>query len=324
MKTLALFFVLLLTTVKAHPQGSCASPDGSLLEYNGYHIGYSFISSVAPEVCYQNMPGTTYCYVFTYPISGTLNVQLSIKTFSCSGGIYMSTNDVTNTPCNMINTSCTSVQIYDGNCDSITGSGLHYGACMTPGEQYTICITAEPVELVSICPTMYCSSGQCFLGIPIKLIRFEAGRDEKGVLLNWITGSETNNDHFEVQRSWNGRDFEFIGRIEGAGNSSSILRYSFLDKEAIQRPYYRLKQVDYNGAFTYSPVVTCDQWKVNTFTISGNQLLNPSGVKIQISGISGKLEYSTNQYRTDLGQVLPPGIHFIRGDERGEKYVKPE
>ena len=78
------------------------------------------------------------------------------------------------------------------------------------------------------------------------------------IQINWITASETNNSHFEIQRSSDGLNFETIIRCQGAGNSSMYISYLEIDNNPLEGiSYYRLKQVDYDGAaevFSMVPV----------------------------------------------------------------------
>lgn len=91
--------------------------------------------------------------------------------------------------------------------------------------------------------------------LPIELIQFEAHVQGRTTLLEWSTETETDNALFTIERSSNGRDFFNIGEIKGANNSHTLKQYSFVD-EAPQANanYYRLKQTDYNGTFSFSPI----------------------------------------------------------------------
>lgn len=93
--------------------------------------------------------------------------------------------------------------------------------------------------------------------LPIELISFTATViDNKEVLCNWITATEINNDYFTVERSRNGNEFEEVGKVDGAGNSTSVLNYSLTDYKPYHGiSYYRLKQTDFNGDYSYSQVV---------------------------------------------------------------------
>jgi hypothetical protein len=91
--------------------------------------------------------------------------------------------------------------------------------------------------------------------LPIELINFTAIGTDQNVLLNWQTASEINNDYFEIERSTDGENFIPIQQVNGAGNSSQILNYSTIDYSPfIGINYYRLKQTDFDGAFSYSDV----------------------------------------------------------------------
>lgn len=92
--------------------------------------------------------------------------------------------------------------------------------------------------------------------LPIELIRFDATLLEtKEVLCEWATATEKNNKQFIVQRSGDALNFSDIKNIEGAGNSSSQIIYSYLDKYPIKEAsYYRLKMIADNGEETYSDI----------------------------------------------------------------------
>ncbi len=92
--------------------------------------------------------------------------------------------------------------------------------------------------------------------LPIKLLSFSAKPNDEEVDLNWTTATETNNDFFTIERSANGKDFSLIGIKKGAGNSTTVLGYSAIDKEPLPGiSYYRLKQTDFDGKFSYSNTI---------------------------------------------------------------------
>lgn len=91
--------------------------------------------------------------------------------------------------------------------------------------------------------------------LPIELISFTADAIGGVVYLNWQTGSESQNDYFWVQRSADGSVWENVLWHDGAGNSSSLINYTMEDRQPhLGVSYYRLKQVDMNGAYSYSDV----------------------------------------------------------------------
>ncbi|TPE44700.1 T9SS type A sorting domain-containing protein [Pontibacter mangrovi] len=92
--------------------------------------------------------------------------------------------------------------------------------------------------------------------LPVELASFEGKATQSGIELEWSTASEENNDRFEVERSQDGRHFSKIAEAKGAGNSITPLYYSYTDRTAADRLYYyRLKQVDFDGASEFSKVV---------------------------------------------------------------------
>ncbi|NQX97469.1 MAG: T9SS type A sorting domain-containing protein, partial [Flavobacteriales bacterium] len=78
--------------------------------------------------------------------------------------------------------------------------------------------------------------------------------------LYWITATEINNDHFEIEKSIDGVLFHKIGSTNGSGNSLSQLSYEFNDNNpSLGINYYRLRQVDFDGKFKYSNVISIKQ-----------------------------------------------------------------
>jgi autotransporter-associated beta strand protein len=104
--------------------------------------------------------------------------------------------------------------------------------------------------------------------VPVELTYFDVTPKEKQNLLTWETASELNNHFFEVQRSINGSDFTSIDVVYGNGTTQEISNYSFSDYDIgpYQMSYfYRLMQVDYDGTYSYSPIVVANR-KIRTNT----------------------------------------------------------
>lgn len=92
--------------------------------------------------------------------------------------------------------------------------------------------------------------------LPVQLMEFRGLYSDKGNLLEWVTSSEINNDFFEIERSADGYSFTALGKVKGAGNSSQLNYYKWTDKTSENNvSYYRLKQVDYDGQFSYSDII---------------------------------------------------------------------
>ena len=92
--------------------------------------------------------------------------------------------------------------------------------------------------------------------LPIELIYFVASGFHQHTNLTWATASEENFDYFEVQRAIGSIDFKPIGEIKGAGaDTHNIQEYEFVDEKPLNGiNYYRLKSIDLDGTFEYSPI----------------------------------------------------------------------
>lgn len=168
--------------------------------------------------------------------------------------------------------------------------------------------------------------------LPIELLRFDVRNHVDGVELSWITTSETNNAYFTVQRSTNGLDFEDIEQIEGAGSSEEVNRYKYLDNNVRAGKYfYRLKQTDFGGTFSYSEIrgVLVPVEKNLTLTIFPNpnssRLLNyrysvdSNATRIQISIFNSQSQVVVDHTESVTGETrqldisgLAPGLYFVR------------
>ncbi|MFA6400803.1 MAG: fibronectin type III domain-containing protein [Salinivirgaceae bacterium] len=106
--------------------------------------------------------------------------------------------------------------------------------------------------------------------LPITLAKFEAIANQGTVVLLWETLREINNDFFTIEKTANLSQWSKVATVQGAGNSSQRINYSYTDQNPFQgTSYYRLKQTDFNGDFTYSDVksVTLKPFNNSLFTI---------------------------------------------------------
>lgn len=100
--------------------------------------------------------------------------------------------------------------------------------------------------------------------LPISLVNFTANPWSNEVLLNWETETEVDNQSFEIEHSVDGQKFEKIATIAGAGNSEINQKYQFVHRnpQLGVNNYYRLKQIDFSGDYTYSHVVVANLRKM--------------------------------------------------------------
>jgi hypothetical protein len=93
--------------------------------------------------------------------------------------------------------------------------------------------------------------------LPVELVYFKGKLLPKGVVLEWQTASELNNDFFEVEVATDGENYSTIANIRGQGTTTAVINYEFVDcYPATGLNYYRLRQVDFNGDFEYSNIIS--------------------------------------------------------------------
>lgn len=146
------------------------------------------------------------------------------------------------------------------NTEDACGNGWTNELAVTTGETYQLVVSKWTPGGSGFSLNWLLTSGaslDCSVTpLPIELLSFSAKPDNSMVKLSWTTATETNNDYFTIERSKNGIDFQAIGMVDGAGNSTQTKVYSTIDGEPSKGlSYYRLKQTDYDGKFSYSEIV---------------------------------------------------------------------
>jgi hypothetical protein len=137
--------------------------------------------------------------------------------------------------------------------------------------------------------------------LPIELISFKGKNEQKANFLTWQTASESNNSHFEIERSEDGVMYESIGKINGQRNSSTVQSYSFSDKNIWNKTnYYRLKQVDFDGRSTTSKAIVLKNQTNADFKVFPNPTKDFVQVSLSNDEIITKIELIDLQGRTVL------------------------
>jgi len=134
------------------------------------------------------------------------------------------------------------------------------------------------------------------LPLPIELLSFDAKLKGTYVDLTWSTATEINNDYFVVERAGVDLFWNPILEKSGAGNSNSILSYSDKDRDPLEGvSYYRLKQVDFSGDYSYSDPVSVFN---NTITESEDIFMypNPSA----LGSVFLRLPFVTRDFQTEV------------------------
>ncbi|MDF1673071.1 MAG: T9SS type A sorting domain-containing protein [Vicingaceae bacterium] len=301
------------------PCDQCTNPCGTAL-------GYPTTPTIPQVVADCNNPDFkpvlypadgpfTFCNEFI-AVNSTVNFNVII-TSNCAGG------NVTNFSWSLFNSPSCGAAIQTGTLASLTFTGL------TVGNSYVFCYT---FDVPATCThTKHCPFFVGSAPLPINLLSFTANsEDNSSVNLDWVTESEINNDFFTIERTLDGKIFEVIGELEGAGNSNVSKYYQMIDKNPYQgRSYYRLKQTDFDGNFTYSDLVTVNIHKSiedlivfpNPVTGNGNLSFNSAkegDVDVLIYDVSGRKVFSesrqvlkgTNSIQLAINN-LNKGMYFI-------------
>ncbi|UCE05319.1 MAG: T9SS type A sorting domain-containing protein [bacterium] len=106
---------------------------------------------------------------------------------------------------------------------------------------------------------------------PVELVSFSATFINNNIKLIWLTTSKDNNSGFEIQKSIDGMSFKKIGFIPGSGTSANPHAYNFLDSDiGCGKYYYRLKQINADGSFQYSNIISVEVNIPEKFELSQN------------------------------------------------------
>jgi hypothetical protein len=175
--------------------------------------------------------------------------------------------------------------------------------------------------------------------LPVELTDFEVRFNGEQVELNWETATELNNDYFTVERSSNGLNFHPLARIPGAGSTHELNRYSFLDDNLQEEGYYyRLKQTDFDGAYSHSDIVYVNcisnrQPELKLYPNPVKDVLYLNFEQTQKSGMhydiknclgvcsqNGYLEAGKSGYKIKVAESLKGGMYVLTVSN--EKYTE--
>ena len=159
-------------------------------------------------------------------------------------------------------------------------------------------------------------SGQA---LPVEWLSFQARLQDDTVHLDWSTATEANNDFFAIERSVNGSDYSEIGRIPGAGTTNEVSNYHFADSSPFtphaSLVFYRIRQQDFDGKTSYSPVRTIE---IESPETALHLFPNPASDWMAIRLPEEKEKPSFVQLRDERGRtvktfVIPAGIREWSG-----------
>jgi hypothetical protein len=241
------------------PCDVCATPCGTASGYPTNPTVQQVVddcqtSPFVPEL----QPSTTHTFCYNFTATATSVDFNVIITSNCGGG------NVTNFSWELYNATC-GAPIQTGTLASLTFSPV------VVGNNYVFCYTFTV-------PGTCTHSQHCpfFVGatvpLPVEFVSFDAEIVEEGVMLNWLTASEINCDHYVIEKSFDGKNFIVIGELEGNGNTAEESIYSFLDRSVRDEiVYYRIKQVDMDGEAIYTGVLSVNPGaQQNELTVKPN------------------------------------------------------
>lgn len=227
--------------------------------------------------------------------------------------------------------SNTYVKFYIG-----TGATSTSGGVLQPGESYTLrfkVTTPAILQMLSTVTNTARITGENAFGdqfvddgtatiaaggvMPVKMTSFTVKKESNNAVLRWTTATETDNDHFEIERSFDGLNFSKAGTVNGNGTTTTSRNYTYTDPLVninAKILYYRLRIVDIDGKLSFSQVVALrldGSLTMSNFTVYPNPFT--SNIKLQVN--SAKQENSTIRFINMNGQeVLKRNVTLMPGD----------
>jgi hypothetical protein len=201
---------------------------------------------------------------------------------------------------------------------------------------------ADQIDMATVgytsCPDAY--SDRLSAALPIELMYFHGKDMKEFIFLNWATASETNNDFFNILRSYDGISFENIAKIDGSGTTTSVHYYAYKDYDAkTGMNYYKLKQTDFDGKNVDSKIISIGRndfdYNIMIYPIPARSTNIKLGVNKDIGTINVKcIDASGHVLFTavvdtkelseyNLGQFnMPSGTYFIKVETDNAVYIK--
>ena len=161
-------------------------------------------------------------------------------------------------------------------------------------------VTVGTDTLVSAAPWVLVGKSHRLL--PVTWLSFTADLKDEKVFAQWSTASEINNDYFTLEKSKDGKIFEAVGKVKGAGNSTEMHEYRFIDSHPFPGlSYYRLKQTDFDGHFSYNQMVPVFNKDKN---ITWYMFPNPATDQIKIASTADGLPNTVFQLFNPEGSLI--------------------
>lgn len=264
--------------------------------------------------------------------------------------------DPTTTNANLLKVVQTNGIIRPGNVDTVdakiqyTGSSTIFVMANDPGTVARPYDTSTdfPASAVAECEfsdNLRSQFVDCVtMPLPVSDLLFEAILNKNKVDLSWQTSSEINNSHFDIERSVNLTNWEKLGEINGSGNSSTTIHYYDNDLSPLKgTSYYRVKQIDFDGQFTYSnmDIIKNNQTNNVNFEVYPNPT-NNENITILLSEFTNKelnilvtnalgqqfhnenyISKNTNEaLQLEIQNKLASGVYLVTIKTKSNSYTK--
>jgi hypothetical protein len=289
------------------------------------------LKAVAPKVLTGTLVSLTNCYLWqlTRIDAGTNDVHVWASTGPAGGAftkdfLYSCFNPVIPNPANILPADLR-VARHNGTSWQDLGQGAQ-------AQRSNAWFISASVASTAFSPFTVGSAQNV---LPVTLTGFTARKDGEAVKLSWSTESEQNNAYFNIERSADGVSFSSIGKVNGAGNSSQTLNYKFTDNSPLAgKNFYRLRQVDLDGQFDLSAIVSVNMLASAALSFYPNPVQSQALVQypkatrtadykvVSIDGRimkSGKLQENSTQMNLNLSE-LKSGSYILIINNNGEQY----
>ncbi len=342
----------------------------AIVSWNGTNGPNGFTQMAGQNTSTTNITGTTSACATNLTIGNTYyltidghNGSLCNYTISADNGIYFPPPPIVTalangvSPLDLCDPIPTTISLtasggdgtnYEWNVNGSslgTGSNINYTLPIVTGGE-TITIEVESPSTGDVCNT---SPGgtvsanvdvNICIELPVELHSFELHCQRSGVLIEWITMSENNNDYFIIEKMNESDVFEVIATINGVGYSTSVNKYNFLDIEKSRNnnnQYYRLSQVDFDGTkeILSTRTIACSSETVTVYPnpfkeqiiINLGDFLRNSNGKIEIINTLGQVVYTEktlkNQTKSLINtQMLVNGFYIIKIKSDNHSHVE--
>lgn len=224
------------------------------------------------------------------------------------------------------------------NANEESGANYVLGLPANPCGPGPMTLLGQPACLNLTPPSACNSAGACTLSLPVELVRFSGSVDNTKVVLEWATATEHNNQYFTLERSPDARHFELVQQVPGAGNSTQLKPYQYIDVSPLPGlSYYRLQQTDYDGQTALLGLVAvhvsagADALRVFPNPVFGDELFlvmdHPNAempTELMLTDLPGRVirryrpDTDVSEYKIALNGI-PPGTYLLiasRGDNR--------